>query len=120
MITPLKVTSEYSLLKSLIKIPDLIKYLKDNNITSCALVDDELFGVMEFYLSCKDNGIKPIIGLDLTIDDKHIYVYAKNYDGYKKLLKINTLKFNKIDTDEIHKQYKGFMTTTHGEMCRSR
>ena len=56
MITPLKVTSEYSLLKSLIKIPDLIKYLKENNIKSCALVDDELFGVMEFYLSCKDNG----------------------------------------------------------------
>ncbi len=101
MITPLKVTSEYSLLKSLIRIPDLINFLKDHNITSCALVDDELFGVMEFYLSCKENNIKPIIGLDLIIDDKHLYIYAKNYEGYQKLLKINTLKFNKIDYADI-------------------
>ena len=37
-----------------------------------------------------------------------------------KKSKKTTISFNKIDTSEIHKQYKGLMTTTHGEMCRSR
>lgn len=99
---PLKITSEYSLLKSLIKIDDLINFLKQNNITSCALVDDELFGCMEFYLKCKDNGIKPILGLDLILDNNHVYVYAKNYNGYLKLLKLNTKKFNNnINYDDL-------------------
>ena len=38
----------------------------------------------------------------------------------KKNKKTTTISFNKIDTKEIHNQYKGLMTTTHGEMCRSR
>ena len=37
-----------------------------------------------------------------------------------KKSKKTTISFNKIDTNEIHKPYKGLMTTTHGEMCRSR
>ena len=38
----------------------------------------------------------------------------------EKKPKKSAISFNKIDTNEIHKQYKGLMTTTHGEMCRSR
>ena len=38
----------------------------------------------------------------------------------KKNKKTTTISFNRIDTKEIHNQYKGLMTTTHGEMCRSR
>ena len=38
----------------------------------------------------------------------------------KRNKKTTTISFNKIDTNEIHNQYKGLMTTTHGEMCRSR
>ena len=91
MYVPLGIKSDYSLLKSLIKIPDLIKYLKENNITTCALLDDNLFGSINFYDTCLKNGIKPIIGLDVLIADFHIYLYAKNYEGYQNLLKINTL-----------------------------
>lgn len=91
---PLKVTTEYSLLKSLIKVPDLISFLLQNKIPACAICDDELFGVMEFYLKCKENAIKPIVGLDVKINNNHIYLYAKNYSGYKKILKINTLKYS--------------------------
>ena len=98
---PLKVTSEYSLLKSLIKVNPLIDFLLNNNIKSCALVDTELFGAMEFYYACKNNGIKPIIGLEVIIDDNSYYLYPKNALGYKKLLKINTLKFNKLSTKDI-------------------
>ena len=47
---------------------------------------------------------------------KNILQKAQNDKKSKK----TTISFNKIDTSEIHKQYKGLMTTTHGEMCRSR
>ena len=91
---PLKITTEYSLLKSLIKLPDLISFLLENNIKECAICDENLNGFMEFYLKCKENNIKPIIGLDTVFESMHIYVYAKNYFGYQELLKIDYLKNN--------------------------
>ena len=87
MYTPLKVTTEYSLLNSLIKIDDLITFLLEENISACGVVDNNLSYVYEFYLKCKKNNIKPIIGLEIILDNKKIYLYAKNYDGYKNLLK---------------------------------
>ena len=91
---PLKITTEYSLLKSLIKLPDLISFLLENNIKECSICDENLNGFMEFYLKCKENNIKPIIGLDTVFESMHIYVYAKNYFGYQELLKIDYLKNN--------------------------
>ena len=91
---PLKITTEYSLLKSLIKLPDLISFLNENNIKECAICDENLNGFMDFYLKCKENNIKPIIGLDTVYESMHIYVYAKNYLGYQELLKIDYLKSN--------------------------
>lgn len=91
---PLKITTEYSLLKSLIKLPDLISFLNENNIKECAICDENLNGFMDFYLKCKENNIKPIIGLDTVYESMHIYVYAKNYLGYQELLKIDYLKDN--------------------------
>ncbi len=91
MFIPLGIKSDYSLLKSLIKIPDLIKYLKEHNITACGLLDDNLFGSMCFYNECINNGIKPIIGLNVKVGNNTLYLYAKNYTGYQNLLKINTI-----------------------------
>ena len=91
---PLKITTEYSLLKSLIKLPDLISFLNENNIKECAICDENLNGFMDFYLKCKENNIKPIIGLDTVYESMHIYVYAKNYFGYQELLKIDYLRDN--------------------------
>ena len=47
---------------------------------------------------------------------KNIIQKAQNDKKTKK----SAISFNKIDTSEIHKPFKGLMTTTHGEMCRSR
>ncbi|MBQ6841045.1 MAG: DNA polymerase III subunit alpha [Bacilli bacterium] len=101
---PLKVTTEYSLLKSLIKIPDLINFLVQNNINACGICDDEMFGAMEFYLKCKEKNIKPLIGLDIVIDGAHIYLYAKNYLGYQTLLKINTKKYDGLNYSDLENE----------------
>ena len=94
--SPLGIKSEYTLLTSLIKISDLINFAKQNNITALGLLDDNLNGVMEFFDSCAANDIKPIIGLSVRINDSNYYLYAKNYQGYLALVKIN----NKIALEE--------------------
>jgi len=92
MYVPLKIMTDYSLLKSTIKIDSLITFLKTNNITCAGICDDNLFGVMEFYTKMLKNNFKPIIGLKIVIDGLEILLYAKNYKGYLNLLKIHTLK----------------------------
>ena len=94
--SPLGIKSEYTLLTSLIKISDLINFAKQNNITTIGLLDDNLNGVMEFFDSCAANDIKSIIGLSVRINDSNYYLYAKNYQGYLELVKIN----NKIVLEE--------------------
>lgn len=88
MYTPLYVKTDYSLLSSLIKIDELVENLKKKNISSCAIVDDNLYGTMEVIHKFNKAGIKPIIGLDL----KEILLYAKTSEGYYNLVKIETLK----------------------------
>lgn len=88
MYTPLYVKTDYSLLSSLIKIDELVECLKKKNISSCAIVDDNLYGTMEVIHKFNKAGIKPIIGLDL----KEILLYAKTSEGYYNLVKIETLK----------------------------
>lgn len=89
---PLKVTTDYTLLKSLIKMPDLISFLCGNKINACGICDENLYGVLDFYFSCKKNNIKPIIGLSIKLNNLEVCLYAINYEGYKNLLKIHTLK----------------------------
>lgn len=104
MYIPLKVTTDYSFLKSLIKVDTLISFLNEKNIKVCGICDENLYGVIEFYKKCKENGIKPLIGLDILVEDLHLYLYACNYEGYKNLLKIHTLKEeNKLDIEGIKK-----------------
>ena len=102
MYIPLKVTTDYTLLKSLIKVSNLISFLSEKNIDTCGICDENLYGVLEFYYACKKNNIKPIVGLDVKIDDLNVYLYAMNFDGYKNLLKIHTLKEkNELILDDL-------------------
>jgi len=91
MYTPLKVTTDYTLLNSLIKVKELISFCVKNNLKSCGICDTNLFGSIEFYKLAKKNNIKPIVGLEIVLNNNVIYLYAENYNGYKNLLKLNTI-----------------------------
>lgn len=86
---PLYIKTEYSLLDSMIKIKDLVKFAKDNGYKALTITDNNLFGAYEFYLECIKNNILPIIGLEVEVDNDIIILYAKNNNGYKNLIKIN-------------------------------
>ena len=97
---PLYIKTDNSLLSSLIKIDDLINFAIKNNIKSLAITDDSMYGVLEFYLKCKKNNIKPIIGLEIA----DIVLYAINYQGYQNLIKLSTINSKeKVDLSTLMK-----------------
>ena len=91
--TALQVKTSYSILDSLNSIPKLVKLAHNFGYKALAITDeDNMFGVMEFYTECRKNGIKPIIGLELSVKEIKILLYAKNNDGYKNLIKLSTIR----------------------------
>lgn len=98
MYTPLNIKTEYSLLSSLIKINDMIIFAKKNNIKALTITDNNMFGVMEFYKACIKENIKPIIGLELKLQEGTIVIYATNKSGYHQLIKLSTIMSERIPT----------------------
>ncbi len=106
---PLNIKTDNYLLHSMIKIKDLVKIAKENNIDALTITDNNMYGVVEFYKECKKENIKPIIGLEITIEEK-IILYAKNYEGYQNLLKITTLKSKKnLTLDDLSNHSDGLL-----------
>ena len=106
-ITALQVKTSYSILNSLNDIKKLVSLAVKYGYQSLAITDDNnMFGVMEFYLECEKNNIKPIIGIDLSIDDMHILLYAKNNLGYKNLIKLSTVVSDRPLTVDDLSEYK--------------
>lgn len=104
---PLHVNTSYSILSSCIKLDDLMMKLKKENISSCAITDqDTLLGFPNFYNICKKNNIKPLFGLDLIIDNNKFTLLIKNELGYKNLIKlsyIKNIKSENLNFDDVKK-----------------
>ena len=105
MYIPLFNKSNYTLLSSLLRIDDLVTYAKNNNIPSIALTDTNMFGTMEFIKKCDANNIKPIIGLNILVDEYNFVLLGKNYGGYKNLIKLSTIQNERKVTLEDLKNY---------------
>ena len=105
MYTPLYIKTDNSLLSSLINIDSLIDYAVKNNIKSLSITDNNMYGVIEFYNKCISNNIKPIVGLELIIEDNPIVLYCINNIGYKNLIKLSTLTTEDKINFDILKEY---------------
>jgi len=105
--TALQVKTNYSLLQSLNEIKKLVSYAASLGYKSLAITDsNNMFGVPEFYNECKNNNIKPIIGIELDIENKKILLYAMNNYGYKNLIKLSTIISERPLTKEDLTNYK--------------
>ncbi len=104
----LHVHSEYSLLDGLCRIDDLVNTAKKYGMPAVAITDHgAMYGVFKFYLAAKKSGIKPIIGMEAYKsggsrfekekskgrNTYHLTILAKNYQGYKNLIKLSTDAF---------------------------
>ncbi|TSC85495.1 MAG: DNA polymerase III subunit alpha [Parcubacteria group bacterium Gr01-1014_8] len=98
--------SHYSLLEALPKIPELVGAAKADGQEALALTDNgNLYAAIDFYKECKEQGIKPIIGVDFfvaprtrhdkehRVDDRHsrLVLLAKDPAGYKSLIQLVSL-----------------------------
>ena len=101
---PLNIKTDNYLLHSMIKITELVKMAKENNLKALTITDNNMYGTMEFYNECIKNNIKPIVGLEISLPEK-IILYAKNYEGYKNLVKLTTIKSEKDITLKELSQY---------------
>ncbi|MBR2675151.1 MAG: DNA polymerase III subunit alpha [Mogibacterium sp.] len=103
MFTHLHLHTEYSLLDGMNRISELPNYVKELGMEACAITDHgAMFGVVDFYKSCKKAGIKPIIGCEVytaarSLYDKdsdrdrnsgHLILLAETQKGYSNLVKI--------------------------------
>lgn len=102
-----------------------------------ALTDNgNMFGAVEFYFACKDNNVKPLLGLDayiapgsrfdkkqdrdqVQVGPKRLVFLAQNNDGYRELCKLSTIGYQegfywkpRIDYDVIEKH-------SHNLICLS-
>ncbi|MGN1327367.1 MAG: DNA polymerase III subunit alpha [Clostridia bacterium] len=99
-------TAVGSLLDSIAKVPDIVKFAVDNNQPAIAITDHGyMSGFVDFVKECKAYGIKPIIGEEAyevdnalekadTKDYKqpryHLILLAKNKEGLENLFKISS------------------------------
>ena len=75
----ISIKTDYNVLSSMIKLPDLFSYAVTNNINTLGIVDDNLCYVAEFLKLCQKYNIKPVIGLEVNYQNHKIYLYAKNH-----------------------------------------
>ena len=64
----LHVHSEFSLLDGANRIKDLPVRAKELGMDAMAITDHGvMFGAIDFYKACKENGVKPIIGCEIYV-----------------------------------------------------
>ncbi|MEO6098492.1 MAG: DNA polymerase III subunit alpha [Fibrobacteria bacterium] len=83
--------SEYSMLQSSARISGLVKKSIELKQTAIALTDHgNMFGMLEFHMAAKKNGIKALIGCDLYVapDNRKNQVYPQNQPIHHKLILI--------------------------------
>jgi len=79
--------------------------MKESGVDTLCITDDNMYGVMEFYKECIKNDIKPVIGLEIKLDDEVVLLYAKNYKGYQNLTRIVYIMQDNTITKDILKKH---------------
>ena len=81
---------------SLIDIDKALEKAKEMGYKTVGLADyNRMHGVIKFYQKCLSLGIKPVIGLELTVkldstQEQNIILYARDNIGYGNLIKISS------------------------------
>jgi len=84
--------SYHSLRYGTISIEDLVQQAVELNIKTLALTDiNTVTAIYDFYKLCQDNHIKPIVGVDIRVENEFYYIcLAKNAAGIAEVNRLLT------------------------------
>jgi len=92
----LRLHSEYSLVDGLVRLKPLAQKVAELKMPAVALTDfNNFFGLVKFYKACQSNGIKPILGSEVIVQDdveetggSQLVLLICNDIGYKNLTEL--------------------------------
>ncbi len=92
----LRLHTEYSLVDSTVRIKQLMLVVEAGNMPAVAMTDqNNLFGMVKFYRAARAQGLKPIFGVDVLLQDEadisqlyHMILLCQNDAGYKNVTKL--------------------------------
>lgn len=98
---PLHLHSQFSILDATASVKEIAKAAAADKMPAVALTDHgNLYGAVDFYKACKENGVKPIIGCEFYVAPEsrfeksrhstgktafHLILLAKDTTGYRNL-----------------------------------
>ncbi|MGH8426490.1 MAG: DNA polymerase III subunit alpha [Gammaproteobacteria bacterium] len=113
----LRLHSEYSLVDSVVRIPELMDRVSALGMPAVGLTDaGNLFALVKFYRAAEARGIKPIIGADLALvleGEEHasmVTVFVCGRHGYRTLCKLITRSYTegqRAGRPEVHAAWFG-------------
>jgi len=124
--------TEYSLLDGACRIKPLVKRLKELGMQHCAVTDHGvMYGAVDFYSACKDEGIHPVIGCEAYVcpdrfdktyvsrEYSHLILLCENQKGYQNLTKLISLGFTEGFYYRPRLDYKLLREHAEGLICLS-
>lgn len=114
----LVIRTAYTFFSSLLKVDDIINYSVENNLDYASIVDKNvMYGAYELYKKAKANNLKPIIGLQVEANGINEVYIAKNYEGYKELMRVSSLIMQssefKVNEEDLIKLDRKLPIITH-------
>lgn len=99
---PLRCHSYYSFLDSTFSPKAIVAIAQQQNVKSIGLTDSgNLHGAAEFVLAANDAGIKPIIGVEVSLEKEPLLLYVESARGYENLCRlISKHAIKAVDVDE--------------------
>ena len=91
-VIPLHIHSHWSLLDDVPSVHEMVDLAQASHLPALALTDtNALYGAMEFVSACRQAGIAPILGAELTLTGGHsLVLLAQNLQGYANLCRLVT------------------------------
>ena len=97
----LRCHSEFSITDGIVKITDYVKKAVNKKMPAIALTDlSNLFGAVKFYKTASEEGIKPLIGCDLWLENEvnrdepyRVLALCKTKEGYINLSQLLSKAF---------------------------
>lgn len=117
--------TQYSLLEGSIPLKKLVSQTRKDGLPAVGISDtNSLFGALEFAVEAGKNGVKPIVGMQVSVSDVNasgdMVLYAMSEAGYVNLMHLSRIMYMREDgsrtltLEEIRAQSEGIICLTGG------